>query len=155
MLASACPTSFRRLETLLLLVPLSFALAFLLSPTLDSHHLAGPRSLHLSLNRMDIPLVLISLLSTLRPLLVIPPRLFCSPPVHFHPEGHPLSRFKIPLHVCPNVLLQVRCQPTQKGAERLLCVHPRQPALKFLKLLDVSGYLTRLFEGPQRLTGFL
>ena len=99
MLTSACPTSFRRLETLLLLVPLSFALAFLLSPTLDSHHLAGPRSLCLSLHRVDIPLVLISLLSTLLSLLVILPRLFCSPPVHFHPEGHPFRRFKVPLHV--------------------------------------------------------
>ena len=73
MLAFAYPTSFRQLETLLLLVPLSFALAFLLSPTLDSHHLAGPRSLCLSLHRVDIPLGFISFLSTLLSPLVIPP----------------------------------------------------------------------------------
>ena len=109
---------------MLLLVPLSFALAFLPSPTLDSHHLAGPRSLWLSLHRVDIPLVFISFLSTLLSLLVIPPRLFCSPPVHFHPEGHSFRRFKIHLHVCPNVLLQMRRQTAQKGTERLLCIHP-------------------------------
>ena len=113
MLSSACPTSLRRPETLLLLVPL-FALAFLLSPTLDSHHLAGPRSLSLSLHRVDIPSLFISLLSTLLSLLVISPRLFNNPPVHFHSEGHPLGHFQIALHMCPNVLLQVRCQPTQK-----------------------------------------
>ena len=73
MFSSACPTSLRRPETLLLLVTLSFAFAFLLSPTSDSHHLAGPRSLSLSLNRVDILLVLIPLLYTLRPLLVISP----------------------------------------------------------------------------------
>ena len=90
MLASACPTSFRRLKTLLLLVPLSFAYTFLLSPTLDSHHLAGPRSLCLSLHRVDIPLVFISFLSTLLSPLVISPATVLQSPGTF-PSGGPSS----------------------------------------------------------------
>ena len=67
MITTASPTPSRLLlgRLLIPLFPFSLALAFLLSLTLDSHHLAGPRSLCLSLNSVDIPLAFIALLSTL------------------------------------------------------------------------------------------
>ena len=49
----------------LLLPFLALSLAFLLSLTLDNEHLAGPRSLWLSLYSVDSSLLFISLLSTL------------------------------------------------------------------------------------------
>ena len=63
--ATASKATYRWPGCLLFLgfLPL-LALAFMLSLTLDSIHLAGPRSLRLSLNRVGIPF-LFSLLSTL------------------------------------------------------------------------------------------
>ena len=97
--------SFLLGSLLLLFLPfLALAFASLLSLTLDSVHLAGPRRLRLSLNRVDSSLLFISLLSTLR-LLLIPPRRISSSPVHFHPEGHSLGSLQIPLYVRPHMFL--------------------------------------------------
>lgn len=72
-------------------LPFSFALAFLLSLLLDKKHLAELCGLWLSLNNVNIPLFLMSLLSTLW-LLLRPPRRFSSPPIYFHSQGHSLGR---------------------------------------------------------------
>ena len=74
MITTARPTPLRLLlgRRLLLLFPFALTLAFLLSLTLDSIHLAGPYSLCLSLHSVDISLIFIALLSTLL-FLLIPP----------------------------------------------------------------------------------